>query len=158
MTTPASRTQAPSGRRNHRAVPSRGELPCAPEDVATTVRRELAAWRLVVDTETGIVLQQRYDVVDAVDDWTEFAVNEPLDTALPFSSGPAPSCPPRQLSPGGLWASRRFPLRVLAGGSRPGRTGRGGIDGHLVGVREGSASVSVRDCPDAPAPTRPTAA
>ncbi|MFE7422546.1 hypothetical protein [Rhodococcus sp. NPDC057529] len=44
--------------------------------------------RLVVDAETGIVLQQRYDAVDAVDEWTEFVVDEPLDNALFEWTGP----------------------------------------------------------------------
>lgn len=44
--------------------------------------------QLVVDAETGVVLQQRVDAVGAVDEWTEIAVGEPLDPALFTWSGP----------------------------------------------------------------------
>lgn len=44
--------------------------------------------QLVVDAETGVVLQQRVDAVGAVDEWTEITVGASLDPALFTWSGP----------------------------------------------------------------------
>jgi hypothetical protein len=47
--------------------------------------------QLVVDAETGIVLQRRNDAFGSVDEWAEFIVGEPLDPALFVWTGPTRS-------------------------------------------------------------------
>lgn len=47
--------------------------------------------QFVVDAETGIVLQQRNDVVGAVNEWVEFIVGDTLDPTLFTWDGPARS-------------------------------------------------------------------
>ncbi|HEX8304877.1 MAG TPA: hypothetical protein VF612_08355 [Jatrophihabitans sp.] len=47
--------------------------------------------QLVVDAETGLVLQQRNDGFAAVDEWTEFVVGEDADDQLFHWEGPARS-------------------------------------------------------------------
>ncbi|HZE48712.1 MAG TPA: hypothetical protein VE074_04070, partial [Jatrophihabitantaceae bacterium] len=47
--------------------------------------------QLVVDSETGLVLQQRNDGFGSVDEWAEFVVGEPLDPALFTWVGPTRS-------------------------------------------------------------------
>jgi hypothetical protein len=45
--------------------------------------------QLVVDAQTGLVLQQRNDGFGSIDEWVEFVVGEPLDPELFTWSGPA---------------------------------------------------------------------
>jgi hypothetical protein len=47
--------------------------------------------QLVIDAETGLVLQQRNDGFGSVDEWVEFVVGEPLDADLFTWDGPARS-------------------------------------------------------------------
>lgn len=45
--------------------------------------------QLVVDAETGLVLQQRNDGLDSADEWVEIAVGEPLDDEVFRWQGPS---------------------------------------------------------------------
>lgn len=47
--------------------------------------------QLVVDADTGVILQQRNDAYGSVDEWVEFVVGEPLDSHLFRWDGPTRS-------------------------------------------------------------------